>query len=124
MHIYLQVITSLAFSGNTLLTCVFIQLNPLYVITIIIIVLDILFFDASKAFDRINYGTMFKQLILRDVPIIIVRVLCFRYRAQELCIQWGNMTSSFFNISNGVRQGGILSLKLFSVYIDDLPGKQ
>ena len=26
----------------------------------------------------------------------------------------------FFTISNGVRQGGILSLKLFSVYIDDL----
>ena len=63
---------------------------------------------------------MFKKLILRDVPIIIVRVLCFWYRTQVLCIQWGNMRSSFFNISNGVRQGGILSPKLFSVYMDDL----
>ena len=78
------------------------------------------FLDASKAFDRINHWTMFKKLILRDVPIIIVRVLCFWYRTQELCIQWGNMRSSFFNISNGVRQGGILSPKLFSVYMDDL----
>ena len=78
------------------------------------------FLDASKAFDRINHWTMFKKLILRDVPIIIVRVLCFWYRTQELCIQWGNMGSSFFNISNGVRQGGILSPKLFSVYMDDL----
>ena len=26
----------------------------------------------------------------------------------------------FFTILNGVRQGGILSLKLFSVYMDDL----
>ena len=78
------------------------------------------FLDASKAFDRINYWTMFKKLILRDVPIIIVRVLCFWYRTQELCIQWGNMRSSFFNISNSVRQGGILSSKLFTVYMDDL----
>ena len=30
------------------------------------------------------------------------------------------MRSSFFTISNGVRQGGILSPKLFSVYLDDL----
>ena len=30
------------------------------------------------------------------------------------------MRSSFFNISNCVRQGGILSPKLFSVYMDDL----
>ena len=30
------------------------------------------------------------------------------------------MRSSFFNISNSVRQGGILSPKLFSVYMEDL----
>ena len=30
------------------------------------------------------------------------------------------MRSSFFNISNGVRQGKILSPKLFFVYMDDL----
>ena len=35
------------------------------------------FLDASKAFDRINHWTMFKQLILRDVPVILIRILCF-----------------------------------------------
>ena len=78
------------------------------------------FLDASKAFDRINHWTMFKQLILRNVPSILIRILCFWYRSQELCILWGNTRSSFFTISNGVRQGGILSPKLFSVYMDDL----
>ena len=76
------------------------------------------FLDASKAFDRINHWTMFKQLILRNVPSILIRILCFWYRSQELCILWGNTRSSFFTISNGVRQGGILSPKLFSVYMD------
>ena len=32
----------------------------------------------------------------------------------------GKTKSSFFTISNGVRQGGILSPKLFSVHMDDL----
>ena len=78
------------------------------------------FLDASKAFDRLNPWTMFKKLILTGVSIIIVRMLCFWYRSQQLCIQWGKTRSSFFTISNGVRQGGILSPKLFSVYMDDL----
>ena len=37
-----------------------------------------------------------------------------------MCIQWGNMKSAFFTISNGGRQSGIVSPKLFSVYMDDL----
>ena len=40
--------------------------------------------------------------------------------AGTLYTQWGNMKSSFFNISNGVRQGRILSPTLFSIYMDDL----
>ena len=36
------------------------------------------------------------------------------------CIKCGSTTSDFFNVSNGVRQGGILSPYLFTVYIDDL----
>ena len=78
------------------------------------------FLDASKAFDSVNHWTMFKKLILRGVPIIIVRMLCFWYRSQQLCIQWGKTRSFFVTISNGVRQGKILSPKLFSVYMDDL----
>ena len=61
------------------------------------------FLDAWKAFDRINHWTMFKQLILRNVPSILIRILCFWYRSQELCILWGNRRFSFFTISNGVR---------------------
>ena len=37
-----------------------------------------------------------------------------------ICIKWGEPTSCFFTVSNGVRQGGILSPRLFAVYVDDL----
>ena len=37
-----------------------------------------------------------------------------------MCIKWGQATSDYFTISNGVRQGGIMSPRLFAVYVDDL----
>ena len=37
-----------------------------------------------------------------------------------MCIRWGNIVSSSFCVSNGVKQGGILSPTLFNVYMDSL----
>ena len=78
------------------------------------------FLDASKAFDRVNHWTLFRKLLNRGVPVILIRILLYWYRTQTFCIKWGSTTSEFFNVSNGVRQGGILSPYLFIVYIDDL----
>ena len=47
----------------------------------------------------------------------------FWYSKQTVCIEWERSISVFFSLSNGFRQGGILSPKLFSVYIDDLSDK-
>ena len=46
----------------------------------------------------------------------------FWYSKQEICIQWGRETFTCFTISNGVLQGGILSLTLFSIYMVILSG--
>ena len=51
---------------------------------------------------------------------MVVRLLVHWYRQQTLCVKWGRNTSSFFTVTNGVRQGGILSPFLFTLYIDDL----
>ena len=37
-----------------------------------------------------------------------------------MCVKCGNCMSDYFYVSNGVRQGGILSPKFYSVYVDDL----
>ena len=78
------------------------------------------FLDASKAFDRINHDTLFKQLVNRNVPAYIVRLLVFWYSHQQMFVKWGNVTSSVFTVSNGVRQCGVLSPYLFNVYMDGL----
>ena len=78
------------------------------------------FLDASKAFDRVNHTKLFKKLSEKGVPNYLLRILMYWYANQTMCIRWGSQTSEKFHISNGVRQGSILSPHLFKVYVDDL----
>ena len=78
------------------------------------------FLDATKAFDRVSHWTLFSKLINRNIPLVIVRIIAFWYQTQPMCIKWGKISSAYFNVSNGVRQGGVLSPKLFAIYVDNL----
>ena len=42
------------------------------------------------------------------------------YTNQSCSVKWDNEQSDYFNISNGVKQGGVISPLLFSCYIDNL----
>ena len=78
------------------------------------------YLDATAAFDRISYSVLFKKLIKRSVPLYIVRILYFWYFNQLVCVRWNQTLSYTFRVTNGVRQGGILSPLLFNVYMNDL----
>ena len=40
--------------------------------------------------------------------------------SNQLChVKWGDETSASFSISNGIKQGGVISSLLFSLYIDE-----
>ena len=42
------------------------------------------------------------------------------YEEQNMRIRWNNTVTDYFTISNGVKQGGVLSPILFSLYLDQL----
>ena len=47
-------------------------------------------------------------------------MLMIWYTRPELCIRLGAEMSSYFTISNGVRQGGVLFPSIFAVSMDEL----
>ena len=78
------------------------------------------FMDATAAFDRISYITLFEKLLDRKIPMYIIRILYFWYFNQKLYVRWDSHLSKPFSVTNGVRQGGILLPLLFNVYTYDL----
>ena len=50
----------------------------------------------------------------------LVRIIMYWYRTQKIVLSGVKLSSSYVGVSNGVRQGGIPSLKLFSVYVAEL----
>ena len=79
--------------------------------------------DMSKAFDNVSWSKLFSTLERRSVDSVFLRLLLFIYKHQECVVKWNGATSSKFSVSNGVRQGGVSSGILFSVYIDDIMKK-
>ena len=75
------------------------------------------FLDISKAFDRVNYWKLFHMLLDDGIDMQIVRLLAYWYSKQEMCVKWHGRLSSPFALSNGTRQGGVLSPLLFARYI-------
>ena len=76
--------------------------------------------DASKAFDKVHFGKLFKLLIDRKIPAVVIRLLLDSYTRQKICTVWNGAKSRNFSAVNGVRQGGVLSPILFTIYFDEM----
>ncbi len=75
------------------------------------------FIDASKAFDTVKYDRLFSILIKKGIPAIIVRIIMDMYENQESSVTWNSTYGDYFKCSNGVRQRGVASPVLFTIYI-------
>ena len=70
--------------------------------------------DASKAFDRVNILLLFRKLRKRNFCPLFLRYLVNSYCNQMMMVRWNGSLSDKFDVTNGVKQGGVLSPLLFS----------
>ena len=78
------------------------------------------FLDCTKAFDTVNHDLLFDKLRYCRISQYYLRLLCHCYSKQMGYVRWGDADSTKFQITNGVRQGGILSPIFFNIYTTKL----
>ena len=74
--------------------------------------------DAYKAFGRVEHCQLFRKLLAKKLPVVIVRFLLNMYVAHKTHVTWNGCDSHWFSVSNGVKQA-VYSI-LFCVYTDGL----
>ena len=76
--------------------------------------------DASKAFDSVHRVKLFYVLFNRDLCPLIIKMLIHIYTNQKVFVKCGSKLSAEIKTTNGVKQEGILSPVLYTLYIDVL----
>ena len=69
----------------------------------------LLLLDASKAFDKVSFYTLFNMLLDLKMCPHTVKLLHYMYTNQSCYVNWSNNRSETFKISNGAKQGGVIS---------------
>ncbi len=78
------------------------------------------FLDAQKAFDTVWHAGLLTKLHNKGIRGKIWDLIHHWYAASTTAILWEGKISTPVRISQGVRQGAILSPLLYSIYVDDL----
>ena len=72
--------------------------------------------DASSAFDKLSWRRIKCQLIKRNVPYILIKIIISQLMSTKLCVS----STDIMYPRVGVKQGGVLSGILFACCYDDL----
>ena len=76
------------------------------------------YIDFKKAFDSVSRDALWRLLELRGIPLHLVRLISALYSGTESAVKCGPVTSDFFPVNTGVRQGCVLAPSLFSTCMD------
>jgi len=67
-----------------------------------------------------NHYVLFTKLIERNLPFKLLQIFEKCFTMSETCVRWGGQYSSFYKLTAGLGQGGVLSPLLFAVFIDSI----
>ena len=76
------------------------------------------FIDYAKVFDCVDHNKLWKFLKEMGIPDHLTCLLRNLYAGQEATVRTGPVTTDWFHIGKGVRQGCILSPCLFNLYAE------
>jgi hypothetical protein len=80
-----------------------------------------IFFDASKAFDKVWHSGLIYKLIYMNVPMYIIRFVKDFLSGRTFKVKVNDKFSKEYPISCSVPQGSVLGPLLFLVFIGDIP---
>ena len=74
--------------------------------------------DITRAFDCVSHNKLWEIMSNLGFPSYIINILSDWYDKIWFTVKWGCEFSAFNKLATGVKQGGILSPFLFSIYIN------
>ena len=80
--------------------------------------IDFCFIDYAKAFDCVDHNKLWTILKEMGIPDHLTCLLRNLYAGQEATLRTGHGTTDWFQRGKGVRQGCILSPRLFNFYAE------
>jgi hypothetical protein len=78
------------------------------------------FVDFTKAFDMVKHADLWLAMLEMGFPPHLVQLLRNLYRQQTAAVKLLEMTTAWFRVRKGVRQGCVLSPRLFNILAEAL----